>query len=349
MSPPPQEYWPPVANSNNGGGTGAVTINDACSIFAGIVTFGSTLAVSTWTQQRWLGISTGTAAPLPTLAGLATVCVASLASHQAALSTQLYLTQGRRPTVYKVFELRKNADFGFRQDHLDLGGGLIKLPLHTLRICCVGLVAFKLLGGRYWAIAPSTYTHVGSFARVSLPATEQYATTTQRATIERLGRAAGCHTCGSRRLYRSGSFQFVGDHQPPKAVAEQMNARWMRRLFGRKVAFRFFPQCVDCSSIQGSLLSAATNQLRSSSFFTKRRSVNLQLAGGGANAYNHGLRPRLNHLAGGVLGAAAVVGASPADLIDGNLWRYANLHRRVDRWTRRQIKMARREIEKLLQ
>lgn len=209
--------------------------------------------------------------------------------------------------------------------------------------CTIGLVAFKLLGGRFWAIAPSSYTHLGSFARASLPATENYASTLQRAKLERLGHLWGCHTCGSRRLFAwktavrssgsgSAAAKFVGDHMPPKAVAEQMNKRWWRRLLRRPpVPFRFYPQCVSCSNKQGSILSKATQELRARSskknLFSRRGAVpQLHKAGGGANAHLHGTTFRINHLAGGVVGGIAVVGATSQDLTNENRWRYARFH-----------------------
>jgi hypothetical protein len=198
--------------------------------------------------------------------------------------------------------------------------------------CTVGLIAFKLFGGRFWAISPSSYTNLGSFARpkLGIPATDRYATNAQRAAVERIGRAVGCHTCGSRQLFTrtrtSATFdtvKFVGDHMPPKVVAQQLNQQWYRKWVGKTVSFRFFPQCVPCSSKQGGILAKASAQA-----FTQR--VNLSGAGGGSQAYFHGWRPRPNHLAGGAVAALAVVGAAEEDIMDGNRWRYASLHRQID-------------------
>jgi hypothetical protein len=199
----------------------------------------------------------------------------------------------------------------------------------------MGILVFKILGGRFWAIAPSSYTHLGSFARVrvgSIPATDRYATSVQRSTIESIGKKYGCHTCGTRMrkfilapLLQSSkskissemisTARFVSDHMPPKSVAEQINSRWYNRIFGIKVNYRFFPQCITCSSTQGSILSKATQELRKyhfSSVLLKKGSMipNLSQAGGGTNAYIHGLRPRWNHFTGGILASIAVVGNS---------------------------------------
>lgn len=194
--------------------------------------------------------------------------------------------------------------------------------------CAVGLLAFKLLGGRFWAVAPSSYTHLGSFARFSIPATERYATTAERAALERIGRRWGCHTCGSHMLFRKGIL-FHGDHMPPKSVAEQMNRRIWRRLAGIKVGFRFYPQCVDCSSMQGNLLASATRTLKEARRWAQ---PNLAFAGGGVHSYFHGLKFRLNHLAGAVVAATTVVAASEEDIQEGNGRRFKQLQDQLEQY-----------------
>jgi hypothetical protein len=318
------------------------------SVVSGVAAFSTTLAVSTWCQQRILRMSTGTLAPFPSLVGFATVCVASVVSHRVSLST-LQVVRSGDTTPWRFWEQsfqrgnsfgnnsnsNPHASFSYADKHLELPVG--RVSWHTLRICCIGVVAFKvLLGGRFWAIAPSSYTHLGSFARTSswmngsIPATARYASSAERLWVERMGRRIGCHTCGSRMAHSRAAVKFVGDHMPPKAVANQQNARWIRRLLGNPVQFRFFPQCVPCSSKQGTILGKATSDLRAAiaspaSLFTRRSSKlpNLARAGGGVQAYNHGLRPRLHHLAGGVVGGVAVLGANEADLMDENRYRYA--------------------------
>jgi hypothetical protein len=192
------------------------------------------------------------------------------------------------------------------------------------------LITFKLLGGRFWSIAPSSYTHVGSFARVvggSIPATSRYATAAERLRMERLGRFIGCHTCGTHKLFTREAFRFVGDHQPPKAIAEQLNRRLHRRLLGWKVSYRFFPQCRDCSSIQGGILSKATLDMKTvnsrSAFFAKVR---------GGPSYFHGWRPRFYHWTGAVVGSMAVAGASDKALEHGNAEKYDQLQQTILRF-----------------
>ena len=193
-------------------------------------------------------------------------------------------------------------------------------------------------------MAPSSYTNLGSFARVrgSLPATEQYASTAQRAALERMGRLWGCHTCGSRRLLatklkvpgmKGSGALFVGDHMPPKAVAKQIHARWYNRLpilrHTNRVKFRFYPQCTRCSNRQGSILSAAVQKQLS----TTTGRTNLQQAGGGALAYFHGFRPRLYHaVAGGAVASITVVGASDQDIQVGNPQRLYRWQKHIEAW-----------------
>jgi hypothetical protein len=109
-------------------------------IIAGVTAFGSTLALSTLAQWRILGISTGSLRPLPTAAGFATVCVASLASHHASIAAHEYIQNGQNPTSYfdtaSIFQRGggnwNNASFRYREDYLDLK--YVKIPLHTVRM-----------------------------------------------------------------------------------------------------------------------------------------------------------------------------------------------------------------------
>jgi hypothetical protein len=301
--------------------------DDVIAIAAsGVVAWGAVHAASGGLQQVLLGVSTGTRAPIPSLLGMATVAVASWAAHSTAVCTQHYCRtrQKRTPpsipqSIVYAWQQRPSLHDTSR-DLLSFGSSSntsMQPYLHTIRICIVGLIGFQLLGGRFWAVAPSSYTHLGSFARGSIAATEQYATNTQRQAMERLGRLFGCHTCGSRQLWRSistRSVNFICDHQPPKAVAYQMNQRWWRRLLLlRPVAFRFYPQCVACSNRQGGLLAAATVELGAAKSWNhllrggggRLRLPSLQAAGSGRNAYVHGLRPRLHFMTGGMLAMLA--------------------------------------------
>merc|ERR1712107_832279 len=96
-------------------------------------------------------------------------------------------------------------------------------------------------------------------------------------------------------------FRFVGDHMPPKSVAKQMNKTWLRKIgLLPKVRFRFYPQCVSCSNIQGSILSQTSSNLNHGKgrISSMARAIILKQSGGGRTAYFHGFTPRFNHLTG---------------------------------------------------
>ena len=127
---------------------------------------------------------------------------------------------------------------------------------------------------------------------------------------------------------------------PPLLVADQLNRIWYRKLVGWKVRFRFFPQCADCSNLQGSLMSQARGVL------DKKVTNNPLLRWGNgmdlrkfpilhSKRCNHGLHPRISHLlTGTLLGSVAVVGASPEDMEDGCRDRYVGMYQQVSRWAR---------------
>jgi hypothetical protein len=123
---------------------------------------------------------------------------------------------------------------------------------------------------------------------------------------------------------------------PPLLVADQLNRIWYRKLFGLQVRFRFFPQCSDCSSLQGGILSKAKTVL------VKQPKNSIQKLFDGSDMmklpilhskrYYHGLQPRISHLTGTVLGSIAVVCASRDEITTGNQQRYERLHQRVSDW-----------------
>lgn len=80
----------------------------------------------------------------------------------------------------------------------------------------------------------------GPFAGESIPARshERDFSPAERAEIDRIGRATGCHSCGTRDPgTRSG--HFVLDHQPPN----QLNMEGELQ--------RLYPHCLRCSRLQG--------------------------------------------------------------------------------------------------
>ena len=126
---------------------------------------------------------------------------------------------------------------------------------------------------------------------------------------------------------------------PPLLVADQLNRIWYRKLLGWKVRFRFFPQCADCSNLQGSIMSQARGVLDrkaiTNPFLRWGNGLDLRkLPVLHSKRYNHGLQPRISHLTGTVLGSVAVVNASPDDIQDGCRDRYVGMYRQVSRWFR---------------
>lgn len=301
--------------------------NDLMPLASGTMVFSAILSLSTLMQLKIFRISTGTPPPIPTLFGITSVATAAYCSHLTSIKAFQMCRQDVIMSSNFNLTNRRDIRANFENAHaIDLDGGDIS---HVLRVCAFGLLAFKGLGGRFWSIAPSNITNLGSFARTifSIPATEKYASPSQRQMIERLGRTIGCHTCGSRKIFYRGQngVKFIADHMPPQAVVKQMNARWYRRLFGIKVKQRFYPQCVTCSNLQGGLLSKATqklvNEKNANKYFTFRgKVVNLSNAGGGKNAYNHGFTFRKEHLAGGAVAAATTLNANERDVLGGESW-----------------------------
>jgi hypothetical protein len=176
--------------------------------------------------------------------------------------------------------------------------------LLRMRISIVGLFTFKALGGRFWSIAPSSYLNLGSFARkrFSLPAIprafdSKTTMESRRNSLDRMFRVVGCHSCGKRYG------PFVADHQPPKAVARELNQKWGGI---REVPVRYYPQCKPCSDLKGRRDGGSK---RRSSFLCPQAHVHF--------------RSRLSYLTGGVLAGVAVLGINyPSELSSHRRYRY---------------------------
>lgn len=332
---------------------------------AGTLSFYSTLALSTLFQGKILRLSTGSMPPLPTIAGIATVAVGGLAAHgtSVVVTALLRSDQNRkrrrdiststwwRQSTQQSQQSSAFADFvdfdrasqalqsgvqSIETDVRNFGQALGKDPAHAMRIAALALITFKVLGGRFWSMPPSSYTNLGSFARVthSIPAKMDYATSAQRKVIESVGRRWGCHTCGSRMIFSrtrpaanggASVVKFHADHMPPKSVAHAMNSRWWRRLLHIQVKQRFYPQCVSCSNVQGSILAKAASKNGVGGVFGSKANGARALAasGGGSAAYNHGFRPRFHHVTGGLVAAATVADANENEVVrNGNAKRF---------------------------
>ena len=107
------------------------------------------------------------------------------------------------------------------------------------------LGAFFALGGRPSAVMPSDLFRPGAYAYRQTPirTTPTYATESEKARLDAMGRSAGCHHCGNRS-----ASMYHGDHIPPNVFA----------LKDPRIVQHFYAQCVACSNKQ----SAACRSLR---------------------------------------------------------------------------------------
>jgi len=352
------------------------TLHVPACMAAGTFSFYSTMALSTLFQGKILRLSTGSMTPVPTIAGIATVAVGGLAAHgTSVVVTALQRNERdkktrrramsssswwRQSTQQQTQQAPAFADFmtfdqasqtfqsgiqSIENDVRNFGRALRNDPAHAVRIATLALIAFKVLGGRFWSIPPSSYTSLGSFARVShsIPAKMNYATSAQRKVIETVGRRWGCHTCGSRMVFArtkpslSGGatsiVKFHADHMPPRSVVNAMDSRWWRRLLRIQVKQRFYPQCVSCSNVQGSILSKAASRNGAGGILKSKANGARALAasGGGSVAYNHGFRPRFYHITGGLVAVATVADANEDEVVrNGNARRFRMIHAQID-------------------
>jgi hypothetical protein len=198
---------------------------------------GSYLAVVCASQAVQLVAGITTATPLlPTLLGACTVGGASAVALRAADAAG-----GRRRSLASTYACHSGGS-------ADATAALAGAALHV----CFGL------GVRFWALSPSSLAAEGAFAwaAASLPAGEGYASTPQREALQRFGRLAGCHSCGTRF-----AAQYVGDHVPPLSVASR-RPRLLSAVLGRP-AFRFYPQCRACSAQQAATMNRRARDLPS--------------------------------------------------------------------------------------
>ena len=139
------------------------------------------------------------------------------------------------------------------------------------------VVIFRALGGRFSSVLPSHLFHPGAFAVERVPAIrgQQPSVPSEKALIRDYGRKYGCHTCGKKRVNL-----MVCDHQPPSHLLRKNNSSSTIASSGKsagkvkvdmpsssntnsnnniengaKVKQFFYPQCYECSSMQGGLLN----------------------------------------------------------------------------------------------
>jgi len=101
--------------------------------------------------------------------------------------------------------------------------------------------AFLVMEGAGAAAAPEAE------AEGSIPASGARVNAAEQRQVNALGEQNGCHTCGATSPgTKSGNW--VGDHQPPTALAKPGQAQ------------RLYPQCLKCSRIQGGQVRQATRR-----------------------------------------------------------------------------------------
>ncbi|GMH37679.1 hypothetical protein BSKO_05552 [Bryopsis sp. KO-2023] len=128
----------------------------------------------------------------------------------------------------------------------------------------VGMVACKLLGGRFRTVMPSDVKFPGAFANKSIVVKGPKAGEYQRKENQLNFKQSGCHHCGTR------FGRIIADHQPPNKqytamkksaeafenMSERFGAgRYFRAAWGFLIeeslpSQRLFPQCGGCSKIQ---------------------------------------------------------------------------------------------------
>ncbi|KAL3159584.1 hypothetical protein ABBQ38_009997 [Trebouxia sp. C0009 RCD-2024] len=210
---------------------------------------------------QFLGIACRVSCASPVLGpsmGIVGVGVASAMGGQAALHCQHHFKTGRHP-----LSLAPQAAF-LRKD--------------LLLDACMGIILYKMMGGRYRNVMPSDLFKRGALARGSLPAPgKRYASENFRDELRILMRRDGCHHCGKKQG------RTVGDHIPPnkqvwgsskdltsqvqelmgtsrrkplrtKPPGTSKNSLWLRvqRWLGFHPILpqRYYPQCTSCSNKQ---------------------------------------------------------------------------------------------------
>ncbi|KAG7385959.1 hypothetical protein PHYPSEUDO_000921 [Phytophthora pseudosyringae] len=218
--------------------------------------------------QKLLRIGSASGLLLPQALGAAAVASSSvLALHLASVPREVYqelAAQSRRADGWRSWlvlgarNLRPPTAWRLaRRKVQERWEDLPQAPYPVYML--MGMLCFKLLGGRLSALAPSPFANLGAFhlKKASLPATAEYATSVERGIIQEFGRLYGCHTCGVKSGVR-----YHADHMPPKLVAKRTDERLLRKILGRKTTFRFYPQCEPCSNQQGSVVKQWKSTLK---------------------------------------------------------------------------------------
>eukprot|EP00884_Botryococcus_braunii_P002018 jgi/Botrbrau1/11817/Bobra.0224s0016.1 len=177
-------------------------LRPALPLFANVVVSGTVFTAGSLATQvlaKSCRISSATPILAPAL-GFAGVGLTAAAVGQAAIFTQQRFERDRFAGQRLAGKQRQQSPQLWQPEDLVLDA-------------MVGLLLFKMLGGRFRNTLPSDLFQRGSFAVESLPATGSvYASETHKAKLRRFMIRDGCHHCG-RKHGRT-----VGDHIPPNKL-----------------------------------------------------------------------------------------------------------------------------------
>lgn len=123
---------------------------------------------------------------------------------------------------------------------------------HVFLSTVSGVLMFRALGGRFERVLPSNLLRPGAFAADWIPAKMEvkYASSAQKEMVQALGKKHGCHTCGTKSAEK-----FIADHQPPSRL---IGNHYGTLSQPNSLMQRFYPQCKQCSTMQGGLLAGKT-------------------------------------------------------------------------------------------
>ena len=198
------------------------------------VTFPVTLGLTHAAVLKPLKISTRSPKLLGITAGVLTVSSASLISSIAGVTGYIISNEGETGSKSKDL-----PPVSLKVRDLIYSAGL-------------GVVVYRVLGGRFTSVLPSHYWGPGAFAREWLPAQVEYASSIERQLIQEIGSRRGCHSCGNF------TSKYISDHQPPNAILKKQLSPG-QDLSSYMSRQRFYPHCESCSKKQGhSLLYGAS-------------------------------------------------------------------------------------------
>jgi len=134
----------------------------------------------------------------------------------------------------------------------------------ALRGSTLALACYSVLERNWFrSTLPSSIISRGAYSRASarIPSTSAVASSSQRATIQKLGRLFGCHHCGRRTSIFNNQQGFIADHIPPTLFVNQGSDSWSGRIFRKyfPMSQNLYPQCRKCFSLQGSFVKVGSH------------------------------------------------------------------------------------------